>query len=177
MIAAATDPWLADWPKFLPGWLAFAWTLGIGARKVWLRRHHVALGAADDVLREALTITRTLFEDITSNGHQTVDWFEDEGRRETSRTLRDLAERRKDRILCRELRAVADAWDKAFAVAPPMRMSDWFPGIEVTPELRQERESDQRRFAEQVASAHTGLDHLKAALTQLNRLERRNIGR
>ncbi|MFJ8139202.1 hypothetical protein [Streptomyces sp. NPDC096013] len=177
MLLSAADPWWADWPKFLPGWLAFAWTLSVGARKVWLRSHKVALGAADDVLREALITTRKRFEDITSNGGRTVDWFQEDERGETARTIRDLAERRKDRILCRELRAVAQAWDKAFAPAPPMRMSDWFPDAHHDPQVRQEQESDQRRFGEQVTSAHTGLGHLKAALDQLNKLERRNIGR
>ncbi|WP_055491025.1 hypothetical protein [Streptomyces sp. TP-A0356] len=174
-LAAAS--WWTDWPKFLPGWLAFAWTLGTGARKVWLRSHKVALGAADNELREALKTARTLFEDITSQGRRTVDWFQAAERRETSRTIRDLADRRKDRILCQELKAVADAWDKAFAVAPPMRVSDWFPNANLSPQVRQERESDQQRFAEQVSFTQTGLDHLTAALGRLNELERRTLGR
>lgn len=175
--AAAESHWWDDWLKFTPGWLAFLWTLGMGARKLWLRRHKVALGAADDALREALIVTRKRFEDITSNGGRTVDWFQEDERRETARTIRDLAERRKDRILVRELTAVAEAWDKAFAPAPPQRMSHWFPNSHLDPKVRQEQESDQQRSAEQIASAHNGLDHLKAAVDRLNKLERRNIGR
>ncbi len=118
--ATAESHWWEDWPKFLPGWLAFAWTLGIGARKVFLRRHHLALGPEADELRTQLTTTRALLEEVTS-GKTGADWFMHEDRRETARGLRDAAERRDDPALKLSLTRVAGTWDEIFALAPPPR--------------------------------------------------------
>ncbi|MFD8392540.1 hypothetical protein ACFV2N_25925 [Streptomyces sp. NPDC059680] len=173
----AASSWWADWPKFLPGWLAFAWTLVLGARRVWLRRHHLALGPDDDELREALTTTRTLFEDITAHGGRRADWFQEEERRETARLLRDLADRRRDRNLREHLADVARTWDEAFALAPPMRIYDGLVDDWIPPHEREARRSAQQQLAQQTEVARTGLEHVKAAFTRLNELERRTLGR
>ncbi|MFF3874682.1 hypothetical protein [Streptomyces sp. NPDC001978] len=176
MTAAAADPWWADWPKFLPGWLAFVWTLGAGARKVWVRRHRVALGPADDELREALTAIRTLFEDISAHGGRRADWFMAEERRETARRIQDLAERRKDGILRERLAGVTRAWDEAFAVAPPMRVLDGVLDPNEPSESRDARE-DHRRLGKQSVTASMALDRVQSALKRLNELERKTHGR
>ncbi|MEV6759529.1 hypothetical protein AB0N16_02550 [Streptomyces sp. NPDC051105] len=120
--------WWDDWLKFTPGWLAFVVTVGAGIRKVWTRFHRVALGADHDKLREQLASMRGLFEEITTQGGLTSSWFLDKDRREVARGLRDLSERRTDKLLKNALSKIAEAWDEAFAVAPPDRWSqsiDW----------------------------------------------------
>ncbi|MGW6260789.1 hypothetical protein [Streptomyces sp. NPDC055085] len=127
MTAAAADPWWADWPKFLPGWLAFVWTLGLGARKVWVRRHHVALGPAADELRDTLETARTRFEDIISAGGRRADWFEDEERRDTDRKIEGLADRLKDAKLSTALTGVIAACRSAFGTRrhPASSLATW----------------------------------------------------
>jgi len=76
----------------------------------------LALGPDDDELREALTVMRTMFEDIAAQGGRRADWFTAKERRETARRLRDLAECRNDRTLRMWLARVADTWDEVFAL-------------------------------------------------------------
>ncbi|MFF7749811.1 hypothetical protein ACFZCP_11245 [Streptomyces sp. NPDC007971] len=177
MIVAAADPWWADWPKFLPGWLAFAWTLGLGARKVWLRRHHLALGPAADGLRDALEASRTRFEDIISAGGRRADWFEDEGRRDTDRKIEDLAERLKDEKLRTALTGVVAAWRSAFGHAPPRRIIGGYMEDYPTPRQEGEQAADEQRFALQVQAAQAGQLDAQSAMRRLNELERRTVGR
>ncbi|MFF3204556.1 hypothetical protein [Streptomyces sp. NPDC002962] len=177
MFLAAADPWWADWPKFLPGWFAFLWVVGAAVRKVWLRRQKLALGAADDELRNALTAARSSFEDIITQGRR-APWFEADERRETARSIRDLADRRSDQALRGVLAKVADAWDEAFARAPGAAK----PRIRVmgqpsSPEERAESARIQRQFGMEADAARAGLEHIKAALVRLNELERRTHGR
>lgn len=82
-----------------------------------MRRHKLALGAADDELREALITARTRFEDIVTEGRRAA-WFSAEERRETGRRIQDLAGRRADQVLRDELARVVKAWDDAVVVAP-----------------------------------------------------------
>ncbi|WP_406448963.1 hypothetical protein OH768_00890 [Streptomyces sp. NBC_01622] len=178
-IASADPSWWADWLKFTPGWLAFVVTLITGIRKSLNRFHRKALGADDDKLREQLTSTRGLFEEITTRGGLTSSWFLDAERRETARRLRELAERRDDKRLKAALSKVADAWDWAFAAAPPDR---WWQSIDLgghptTPEERAEEAADQKRCGQQVEVARSGLEEVATARDRLNKLERRNIGR
>lgn len=177
MNIASADPWWTDWPKFLPGWLAFVWTLGVGIRKFVLRRHRLALGAADDELREALTTARGLFEDITAEGRR-ADWFEAVERRETARKIQDLVDRRRDRTLRDAALKAAQAWNDAFAHAPaasgPMV---WISGQYETLQERAEEARVQVQFGKEADVARIGLEDVRAALTRLNELESRSIGR
>ncbi len=174
---AASPDWWVDWPKFLPGWLAFVWTLGIGIRKVVLRRHRLALGAADDELREALTTARGLFEDITAEGRH-ADWFAAEERRETGRKIQDLIGRRSDQTLRAHLTEAARAWDQAAAHAPaapgPIM---WVAEMYETPQERAEAARVQEQFGQEAEEARKGREFIKAALTRLDALERRTHGR
>ncbi|MET7738906.1 hypothetical protein [Streptomyces sp. NPDC005385] len=168
----------ADYAKFLPGWLAFLWVIGNAAWKgLWVRHHRLALGAADDELREALTATRSALEDITSKGGRRANWFEDPERRETDRKLKDLAGRRKDRSLRAELEAIGVAWREAFGKAPPHRILASFAEAEPTLREIQQQAEDEARFLDQIESARAGLDHVEAALQRLNELEFRTHGR
>ncbi|GAA4016116.1 hypothetical protein [Streptomyces plumbiresistens] len=176
MTLAASSFW-DDWPKFVPGWLAFVATVGTWIYKAWTRRHKVALGAADDELREALEAARIRFEDIIAEGRR-ADWFMDEERRETARRIRDLADRRKDETLRAELTKVADAWDEAFALAPGAAgpRVRWMDQPS-TPQERAESARVQEQFGKEADVSRTALEHIKAALTRLNELERRTLGR
>ncbi|WP_405581469.1 hypothetical protein [Streptomyces sp. NBC_01092] len=176
MTLAASSFW-DDWPKFVPGWLAFVATVGTWIYKAWTRRHTVALGAADDELREALEAARTRFEDIIAQGRR-ADWFMDEKRRETARKIRDLSERRKDEALRVELTKVADAWDETFALAPGAG-GPWvrFMDQPSTPQERAESARVQAQFGKEADVARTALEHITTALTRLNELERKTLGR
>jgi hypothetical protein len=112
MTAAAADPAWEDWLEFTPGWLAFLWTVGTLIGKAWTRRQRLALGPDNEAVRTQLTAVRSLFEDIIS-GARHADWFLHEDRREISRSLCDLADRRSDAALCTALKEVARAWNKA----------------------------------------------------------------
>jgi hypothetical protein len=176
-MTAAPDPsWWDDWLKFTPGWLAFLVTLGTGVRKALNRRNRLALGPDDAKVRDALTTTRGLFEEITNTGGKTVNWFQDPERRETARHMRDLAARRKDKALREAMGAVAASWDEAFAWAPPDRLFvSW--GRERTPQERAEDDADLERSRKQVDEAHRGWQHVDQTRSRLNELELRTHGR
>ncbi|MGW1063344.1 hypothetical protein ACWD4F_02305 [Streptomyces aureus] len=175
--AATEAHWWDDWLKFTPGWLAFLWTVGLGGKKVYQRRHTVALGAADKELREALETARSRFEDIVHEGRR-APWFTDDERRETARRIRDLADRRKDEALRAQLTKVADAWDEAFALAPGAG-GPWirFTDQPSTPQERAESARVQTQFGKEADVARTALEHIKTALDRLNVLERKTLGR
>jgi hypothetical protein len=128
-------------------------------------------------VRTQLTAMRTLFTDITAEGRRT-DWFLDSQRQESGRQLRDLVERLGDHKLKRSMTEVADAWDKAFALAPATRgpMVRWTDDV-ITPQERARSAADQKRFGEQSEVAHEALEQVKSALSRLNALERRTTGR
>lgn len=169
--------WWSDWPKFLPGYLAFGATVVTQTQAYVGRRHRRRLGPADTEVRAQLTTARSLFEDMVNRGRRT-DWFMDDERRETARKLRDLAERRADRKLTSSLNAVADAWDAAFGSAPgTLGPSFRWMGDEPTPQERERQAADQAAFERQTEIARGGLDHVKTALARLNVLERRTTGR
>ncbi|GAA4671735.1 hypothetical protein GCM10023347_27130 [Streptomyces chumphonensis] len=178
-MAAADLSW-ADWLKFVPGWLAFVWTVGAGTRKVWLRRHQLALGPEAEALRRQLTEFRALLDEVTSGLHRS-DWFMHEDRREVGRALRDAADRREDQVLKLSLNRLADAWDQIFALAPPVRARRRFLGG--ADEVRQHRDSalQDARDIEQVHRmtelAHTAVLDVQSALSRLNELERKTHGR
>ncbi|MFD5252575.1 hypothetical protein ACFWM5_06965 [Streptomyces bobili] len=171
---------IADWLKFLPGWLAFAWTIGAGGRKVWLRRHQLALGPEAEELRKHLTGFRVLLDEVTSGRHLS-DWFMHEDRRETGRALRDAADRRDDEALKLTLTRLAEAWDKIFALAPAPRVKLRFLGG--YEEVKQSREAALRdaRDIDQIHQmtelARTAQLDVQSALSRLNELERKTHGR
>ncbi|MFJ3772467.1 hypothetical protein ACIPX0_12305 [Streptomyces sp. NPDC090075] len=180
MLLAASSGW-DDWLKWLPGWLAFAWAVGngiyLGVRKVLDHRNKLALGAADDELREALTTARARFEDIIAQGRR-ADWFSAEERRETGRKIEDLIGRRTDQVLRDELALIVKAWDQAAARAPGAS-GPWvrFTDQPSTPSERAESARVQDLFGKEADEAREGLDHIKAALVRLDELERRTHGR
>ncbi|WP_432029852.1 hypothetical protein [Streptomyces sp. 1222.5] len=182
MIAAAADPWWADWPKFLPGWFAFTWTLSLAARNVWLRRHHLALGPEAEELRTQLTATRMLIEEVISAGPR-ADWFTHDDRRETARALRDAAARRDDPALKLTLTRLADTWDEIFALAPPPAPPRvrWLDGGSEETHKRREialRETaDLERLQKMADRAREAQIDVQTALARLNELERRTLGR
>ncbi|MFI8529054.1 hypothetical protein ACIGMX_02205 [Streptomyces aquilus] len=174
---AENPSWWDEWGKFLPGWLAFLWVVGTAVRKVWLRQQKLALGAADDELRDALIAARSSFEDIIAKGRR-APWFEADERRETARRIRDLAERRKDEALRAELSKVAAAWDEAFAHAPgAARPRIRVMGQPSSPQERAESARVQAQFGKEAEAARPGLEHVKSALARLNELERKTHGR
>ncbi|MCC5031886.1 hypothetical protein DMH02_001035 [Streptomyces sp. WAC 00631] len=180
MVAAAAALWWADWLKFVPGWLAFAWTVGAGIRKVWLRRHQLALGPEAEELRKQLTEFRALLEEVRSGYHRS-DWFLHEGRREASRALRDAASRRDDPALKLALNRLATAWDQIFALAPPPRTKVRFlGGVE---EVRQQRNAalqdarDIDKIHQMTELAQRAQLDVQSALSRLNELERKTHGR
>ncbi|MFF0094185.1 hypothetical protein ACFYSF_30085 [Streptomyces canus] len=176
MTLAASSFW-DDWPKFVPGWLAFLWAVGTALRKLWLRRHKTALGPDDEAVREALTTARTHFTDIITKGGFHSKWFLDEERRDTGQRLKDLAARRDDEELRVAMTNVAECWDDAFANSPPPRMSIAWAGAPEHPKDRERRQEDTKTRERQVESAREGVKCVEAALKRLNKLERRIFGR
>lgn len=168
---------LADFFKFLPGWLAFVFTVGAGVQRWRVRRHKLAIGSDDDAAREQLTRARSVFEDIKAYGGKRSLWFLDEERRDVGQLVRDLAERRKDRALRDAMNRVADAWDQAFAQGLPERVMLSFGGDEPTPQERADSDQDLTRTQLQIEAAHAGIEHIKTAIDRLNELERETHGR
>ncbi|TFE49006.1 hypothetical protein E3E14_16710 [Streptomyces sp. ICN441] len=170
-------PWWQDWPKFVPGWLAFVATVYTLIRASLNRRHQLSIGPEADAVREQLTLARRLFGDIVAEGRRS-DWFLGEERRDTAESLRDLAARRTDGTLRSAIEAVATTWDEAFARAPGAQgpMILW-TDQEPTPAERQRSADDQRRFGEQAEVAREGVRQVSVALDRLNKLERRTTGR
>lgn len=177
MAGSAGAPWWQDWPKFVPGWLAFLATSYTLIRAGLNRRHHLSIGPEADAVREQLTVCRRLFGDIVAEGRRT-DWFLNDERKGTAETLRDLAVRRTDSSLRSAMEAVATTWDAAFAKAPaargPMLM---YSDQEPTPAERKRKADDQRQFGEQAEVAREGVRQVSAAMDRLNKLERRTTGR
>ncbi|TGB03200.1 hypothetical protein [Streptomyces sp. MZ04] len=176
MTLAATSFW-DDWLKFTPGWLAFLATAGTWIYKAWVRRHHVALGADPVALRAAVEAARTHFEDITSAGGKRADWFQDEERRDTDRTIEDLRERLSDERLRTGLTGVIAAWRVAFGHAPPRRILGGYIEDYLTARDRKEAQEDQERYDLQIQAAQAGLSDAQLAVRRLNELERKTIGR
>jgi hypothetical protein len=165
----------ADWLKFLPGWLAFAWTLGLGSRKVWLRRHRLALGPDDTELREALRKARQTFREIEAEGRR-KDWFEE--RREEVQALIDLSQRRSDVNLRMFLVEVIEAWVDAQQLAPEAaRPRMRWTGHQTTARERSHSEREKELFRQQCEKASFGRDRVEWALGRLNDLEYRTFGR
>ncbi|MFE1441571.1 hypothetical protein [Streptomyces sp. NPDC058739] len=175
--AAAETHWWDDWPKFAPGWLAFAITIGTLIHKWWTRRHKMALGPDDEAVREALTTARTLFNEIITRGGFDARWFQDEDRRDTGQRLLDLAARRDDEQLRIALTNVAECWNDAFGNSPPRRAMVSVAGAPEHPSDRMRREEDTKTRGRQVESAREGIRCVEAALKRLNKLERRIVGR
>jgi hypothetical protein len=173
---AAPSVW-DDWPKFVPGWLAFLATLGAGTRKAWTRRHHVALGLEAESLRSQLISVRALLEENTASSHR-FDWFLDEDRMHLGRALRESTARRTDPALRLAITRVADAWDKLCELAPPpegvVRVRHNPERTELPPKTPQELID---RAAEIRDVALVGLVDVQTALDRLNQLERRTTGR
>jgi hypothetical protein len=177
-VKAATEThWYDDWPKFLPGWLAFLWVVGTAVRKVWLRLQKKAIGPDDDVVREALTTARTLFQDIVAKGGFDATWFQAEERRDIGQKLQDLAERRDDDELRVAMTNVAECWDDAFANSPPRGVMVAWAGEPEHPDDRKRRQENTETRGRQVESARTGITCVAVALRRLNKLERRIFGR
>lgn len=173
----AASSWWDDWPKFLPGRLAFLATVGAWAHKAWTRRHKVALGPDDEAVRLALTTARGLFREIVDQRGFEVTWYLAEERRDTGQRLKDLSYRRDDPHLKEAMTRVAQAWDDAAASAPPSRiMMAYADEPEAPREQRRRRKHDEAR-ERQVHSARAGIEQVEAALERLNTLERKAFGR
>lgn len=177
---AAEPHWWADWPKFLPGWLAFVITVGTLIHKWWTRRHKVALGLAADDLRTQLIDMRSLLEEVTSGGKDS-NWFLNEERKEAARKLRDSADRTEDAVLRQHVVEVADAWDEAFALSSPSRPRVRWLGSDGSPADRNKEAEMARveglgRLQKMTDVARDALPSVKAALDRLNALEKRTIG-
>lgn len=168
--------WWSDWPKFLPGYLAFGATVYTQGQAIIVRRHRRRLGPADAAVREHLTTTRSLLEDIIHQGRLS-NWYLADERRETARKLRDLAERRADARLTSSLTAIADAWDKAFASAPPPSIYFGWAGNVPTPQELAKEAEEQAQYERQAEAAREGLEQVKTAFDRLNDLEHRTTGR
>jgi hypothetical protein len=145
--------------------------------KALTRWHLLALGQDDAALHDQLIKARSLFEDITTEGRR-ADWFEADERRETARSLRDLAKRRRDQRLKEAVGKVADAWDQAFALSPGTTgpMMRWSDHV-TTPKEREQSAQDQAQFAKEADVAREGVEQVSVALDRLDLLERRVIGR
>ncbi|MFJ8595506.1 hypothetical protein [Streptomyces sp. NPDC093598] len=173
----AASSWWDDWPKFLPGWLAFLATVGTWAHKAWTRRHKVALGPDDEAVRLALTTARGLFREIIDQRGFEVTWYLAEERRDAGQRLKDLSRRRDDPQLVEAMTLVAQAWADAAAGAPPSRIMMTYGDEPQTPrELRRRRKHDEAR-ERQVDSARVGIERVETALERLNTLERKAFGR
>ncbi|TMR88118.1 hypothetical protein [Nonomuraea basaltis] len=174
----------AQWGP-IPAWLGLLFTfitlttgLVTWVAKRRTRRLRRAMGPADD-LRDALKTIRRLFQDIAAEPRRSP-WFIDEQRREAGQRLRDEAERLDDAKLQKHVRSAADAWDAAFAAAPPSEGPFIaYAGSDTIISARsdQQRAADGPRFAMQSEQAHAGLSAVGAALERLNRLERKVVGR
>lgn len=173
---------LVDFFKFLPGWLAFVFTVGAGVQQWRVRRHKLALGPDDDAAREQLTKARALFVDITAQDGQRAKWFDNEERRQIGQLISDLAVRRKDQKLKDAMLSVANSWQTALAVAPPERVRvRWLDKLDQNvplSQLEQEQAAeDLIRTNLQLEAARAGIKHIKTAIDRLNELETRTHGR
>lgn len=177
MTAAAADPWWADWPKFLPGWLAFVWTLGLGARKVWVRRHRLAVGPDVDAVREAVTGLRSLCYEIIAKQGCMAQWFKEAGHRDAHLPVVDAAGRVADKELKEVLARAAGGWMGLARQAPVAKARVSIVGAPDPPGVRQQRADETRRRKEQVQGAQLIVLALDTALKRLNELERRTVGR
>ncbi|MGW5136195.1 hypothetical protein [Streptomyces sp. NPDC004135] len=169
--------WWHDWPKFLPGWLAFLATIGTVLYKAWTRRHVVALGPDDVAVREALTTARRLFEEIIDERGVDATWFLAEERRDTGQRLRDLSQRRDDPELRGAMTGVAQAWSDSSASAPPSRVLMAYADVSESPQERRRRQKYAQARARQVNYAREGIEGVETALRRLNKLERKIFGR
>ncbi|GAA3832429.1 hypothetical protein GCM10022403_076940 [Streptomyces coacervatus] len=174
--APPSSPWWQDWPKFVPGWLAFLATTYSLARTGLTRFHRRALGPDDTVVREQLVLARAHFQDITSAGGRREKWFMADDRKRTAQSLRDLAERRRNKRLKIAIQRVADAWDEASSLAPPDRILMSLAGKEMTPEERSRQAADREQLGRQADVARRGIERVAESLSRLNRLEQRTIG-
>jgi hypothetical protein len=172
-----TSPaWWADWPKFLPGWLAFAAT-AYGLFRMWLtRRHRLALGGDPEDLRAQLVAARRVFMDVRAHGRR-ADWFAKHEHQELAQSLQDHADRRTDKRLTSAVKEVAEAWNKARLLAPPPRARVYALGMPSPEHYKIEDGEDRQRMTEQAEAAEHGTARVEAALQRLNILERRTTGR
>ncbi|MET9785405.1 hypothetical protein [Streptomyces canus] len=177
MTAPPSQSFWQDWPKFVPGWLAFAATVYSVARTGLTRLYRRALGPDDDLVRKQLELARKHFQDIASVGGRREKWFKDDDRRGTAQSLRDLAERRGSKKLKVAIRRVADAWDEVSSLAPPDRVSMSWAGQEMTQEERSRRAADKDQLGRQVGAASRGIERVTESLSCLDRTERPTIGR
>jgi hypothetical protein len=173
----AASSWWGDWPKFLPGWLAFMATLGTLLYKAWTRRYVVALGPDGMAVREALTTARSLFGEIIDERGCDASWFLAEERRDTGQRLKDLSQRRDDPELRQAMVSVAQAWGDASGSAPPSRVMMAYADMPETPQEQRRRQRYAAARARQVDVAREGIERVETALKRLNKLERKIFGR
>ncbi|MEV1199132.1 hypothetical protein [Microbispora rosea] len=148
-------------------------------RKAILRRRVVALGPGKE-LREALVKARTRLNDINTSPRRS-SWFLKDERNETGRTVRDFVGQVHDKKLRKFVTEVADAWEKAFAEAPPERPA--YSGVlkdgvsTAAPQQAADNAEDMERFQRQADAVKLGLESLNLALGRLDTLEKRIRGR
>ncbi|MGW9598848.1 hypothetical protein ACWHBW_15760 [Streptomyces albidoflavus] len=171
-----TSAWWADWPKFLPGWLAFAAT-AYGLIRMWLtRRHRLALGGDPEDLRAQLVAARRMFMEMRTKGRK-ADWFAKHEHQDLGQSLQDHADRRTDKELTSAVNDVAEAWNTARSLAPPSRARVYAAGVPSPEHYKIQDREDRQHMTEQAEAAEQGAVRAEAALRRLNILERRTTGR
>jgi hypothetical protein len=124
------------------------------------------LGPAPNEARAAIEAARAAFDEIVAHGGRDALFFDNENA-DVGRTLRDNAGRLGDPALKASIQRIADAWDKAFALAAPHQYV-----YDLNEVLRSNPDPEEmRRRGEQSEVAHQGQGECAAALSRLNALE------
>lgn len=173
MSAKGVNIWL-EGAKFVPGWLAFAYSVFAGFARWRKRRHLRAVGPADEI-RQALTTARDLLDDVVDSKPATIMYETHPrlrgGLRRSAQELEDLTGRFKDRQLCQRLEQVHSSCSAAALLVPgipaPHRKSD-------DPEELERQRLD--RLAEMRQHGIEGLAAIQAAFTRVNQLQHKTIG-
>ena len=133
----------------------------------------VAIGPVDDELRDVVIQTRTLFQDVVTNGGCESSWGGFDGRTSPSQQLHDHAPRVGDTALKESVENAARAWDATVAFAQPPRAPRVYnPNLPYPEDWAREDARYETLFAQQVAVARNGIEECNAALDRLNELER-----
>lgn len=125
------------------------------------------LGPDPARVRRAIETARGNFQEAVAHGGRDASFWLDSERQGTGLELRDNAARVGDATLRAALKAIAETWNEAWALAPPGKAAEVI-------NLNDIRSEDPQRMArlQQVEDAsRIGLDQCGAALDIFNRLE------
>lgn len=128
-----------------------------------------ARGPSDEI-RNAVVSFRKFFTSVVSTGRVSRDRFYEQ--KEAGQNLRDLAGRVEDPDLRTAMEEISNAWDYAFASAPPKRGKVLNLNQAPSPGDRAEQAADVKRSDRQVQHAEIALESCKVALERLNALEK-----